>query len=298
MSWPCPFTNTNCAKATARRAAEVHAEPAAFRQAAHQCPPARNQCARSSPASARPPSSNRFPSRTPRRRVHRAQAAGQGRIRAAINRALHRFTPDYSEPSNCTNTYVQESVPHGRGVVVAVLVSGCAGPSKKLGRGVNNFLEPIRLAEWQRSVEQAELFGSTQNGLSGSTGMVRGFNKTIARAGWASTRSSPSPFQPTIRSGLVTSRPIRSTRTVTSPGSRMAPPFAPTHRWDSAGVKWPRTFRQPLPRVRQLTADGTLSSRANPVGAFSFRAIPWDSWLITGPMMTLEKESRAKSTCC
>jgi putative exosortase-associated protein (TIGR04073 family) len=71
----------------------------------------------------------------------------------------------------------------GAALMVAVLVSGCAGPSKKLGRGVNNILEPIRLAEWQRSVEQAELYKSTENGLSGHTGMVRGFNKTMARAG-------------------------------------------------------------------------------------------------------------------
>lgn len=69
----------------------------------------------------------------------------------------------------------------GAALLVAVLVSGCAGPSKKLGRGVNNFLEPIRLAEWQRSVEQAELFPSPEYNIH--TAMVRGFNRTMARAG-------------------------------------------------------------------------------------------------------------------
>jgi len=68
----------------------------------------------------------------------------------------------------------------GAALLVAVLVSGCAGPQNKLGRGVNNFFEPVRLSEWQRSVEQTELFESPQ---LFHTGMVRGFSRTMARAG-------------------------------------------------------------------------------------------------------------------
>lgn len=69
----------------------------------------------------------------------------------------------------------------GAALLMAVLASGCAGPEKKLGRGVNNLLEPVRLAEWQRSVEQAELFESPHHNFH--TGMIRGFNRTMARAG-------------------------------------------------------------------------------------------------------------------
>jgi putative exosortase-associated protein (TIGR04073 family) len=69
----------------------------------------------------------------------------------------------------------------GAALLVAVLASGCAGPTKKLGRGVNNLCEPIRLAEWQRSIEQTELF-NTQNS-NFHTGMINGFNRTMARAG-------------------------------------------------------------------------------------------------------------------
>jgi len=69
----------------------------------------------------------------------------------------------------------------GAALLVAVLVSGCAGPEKKLGRGINNFLEPIRLAEWQRSVVETELYPADSNNFP--TGMVRGFNRTMARAG-------------------------------------------------------------------------------------------------------------------
>jgi len=69
----------------------------------------------------------------------------------------------------------------GAALLVAVLATGCAGPTNKLGRGINNTLEPIRLAEWQRSVVQTELYDSDSNNFP--TGMVRGFNRTMARAG-------------------------------------------------------------------------------------------------------------------
>lgn len=69
----------------------------------------------------------------------------------------------------------------GAALVIAVFATGCAGPSKKLGRGINNFLEPVRLAEWQRSVEQAALYDAPQNNRP--TAMVNGFNRTMARAG-------------------------------------------------------------------------------------------------------------------
>ena len=69
----------------------------------------------------------------------------------------------------------------GAALLAVVLISGCAGPEKKLGRGVGNFLEPVRLSEWQRSVEQSALYDAPQNNMG--TAMVRGFNKTVARAG-------------------------------------------------------------------------------------------------------------------
>jgi len=36
--------------------------------------------------------------------------------------------------------------------------SGCAGPEKKLGRGLNNITEFVRLGEIQRSIEQTALW--------------------------------------------------------------------------------------------------------------------------------------------
>ena len=69
----------------------------------------------------------------------------------------------------------------GAALLVVALATGCAGPSKKLGRGINNSLEPIRLAEWQRSVEQSKLYSAPQH--NGPTAMVNGFNRTMARTG-------------------------------------------------------------------------------------------------------------------
>src|SRR5688572_29489958 len=69
----------------------------------------------------------------------------------------------------------------GAALFVAVLATGCAGPTKKLGRGINNSLEPIRLAEWQRTIEQTKLYDAPQN--NGPTAMVKGFNRTMARTG-------------------------------------------------------------------------------------------------------------------
>ncbi len=69
----------------------------------------------------------------------------------------------------------------GAALLVAVLVSGCAGPGQKLGRGLNNFYEPIRLADMRHSIEQTVVYDSPN--ASYPLGVVRGLGKTVARAG-------------------------------------------------------------------------------------------------------------------
>jgi putative exosortase-associated protein (TIGR04073 family) len=66
-------------------------------------------------------------------------------------------------------------------LLVAAVAAGCAGAQNKLGRGVNNSLEPIRLADWRTSVQRTMLYPSPNANLH--TGMVRGFTKTMARTG-------------------------------------------------------------------------------------------------------------------
>lgn len=63
----------------------------------------------------------------------------------------------------------------------ALLAAGCAGPEKKLGRGINNTMEIVRWGETRRSVEQTALFYSPEEGYT--RGLITGFNRTMARTG-------------------------------------------------------------------------------------------------------------------
>jgi putative exosortase-associated protein (TIGR04073 family) len=69
----------------------------------------------------------------------------------------------------------------GTAVALAVLGIGCAGPEQKFGRGISNTAEITRGSEFERSMEQGGMFGGTDNGFG--TGLVQGFNKTVARTG-------------------------------------------------------------------------------------------------------------------
>jgi len=64
---------------------------------------------------------------------------------------------------------------------MALLFSGCAKPEEKLGRGFSNSVELLRMGEIRRSVEQTSLFEGPQAAYT--TGVVRGFNKSLVRTG-------------------------------------------------------------------------------------------------------------------
>jgi putative exosortase-associated protein (TIGR04073 family) len=59
------------------------------------------------------------------------------------------------------------------------LATGCAGPEKKLGRGMLNFTEFARGGEIHRSMEQTYLWENTDSAFT--TGFIRGFNRSVAR---------------------------------------------------------------------------------------------------------------------
>ena len=64
--------------------------------------------------------------------------------------------------------------------ITGSLLTGCANVERKFGRGVTNLMEPIRMGEIRRSMEQAALFdGADATG----TGFFKGLNKTLARTG-------------------------------------------------------------------------------------------------------------------
>lgn len=64
---------------------------------------------------------------------------------------------------------------------VGWLAVGCAGPERKLGRGLNNTGEVLRWGEMRRTIEQTALLDSPDAAYT--TGAVRGFNRTMARVG-------------------------------------------------------------------------------------------------------------------
>jgi putative exosortase-associated protein (TIGR04073 family) len=67
------------------------------------------------------------------------------------------------------------------GALAVLFTSGCAGPEQKLGRGMSNFYEGVRLGEMRRSIEQTGVFDSTDAAYT--TGFVRGFDRSMARTG-------------------------------------------------------------------------------------------------------------------
>jgi len=64
-------------------------------------------------------------------------------------------------------------------IAAAVLATGCAGPERKLGRGITNVTEFARLGEISRSVEQTAVFGSPEQAYT--TGFIHGFDRSVVR---------------------------------------------------------------------------------------------------------------------
>jgi putative exosortase-associated protein (TIGR04073 family) len=75
-----------------------------------------------------------------------------------------------------------------------LLATGCANIENKFGRGMANILEPIRLGEMRRSMEQTELFDTPD--ATYTTGFIRGLNRTLARTGVGVYEIVTAPFPP------------------------------------------------------------------------------------------------------
>jgi putative exosortase-associated protein (TIGR04073 family) len=78
--------------------------------------------------------------------------------------------------------------------LTALFTSGCAGPEAKLGRGMDNFNEVVRVGELRQSMEQTAVFDSPDVGYT--TGFVRGFDRSMARTGVGIYEIVTFPFPP------------------------------------------------------------------------------------------------------
>jgi putative exosortase-associated protein (TIGR04073 family) len=65
--------------------------------------------------------------------------------------------------------------------IASLFATGCAGPEKKFGRGINNVGEVVRWGELRRSREQAGVWQGPHAGIGG--GMMTGLNRSLARIG-------------------------------------------------------------------------------------------------------------------
>ena len=79
-------------------------------------------------------------------------------------------------------------------VIAGALCSGCANTGNKLGRGMSNMTEFVRLGEMRREVEQTALFD--QPGGHYATGFIRGLSKSLARTGVGIYEVVTAPFPP------------------------------------------------------------------------------------------------------
>jgi putative exosortase-associated protein (TIGR04073 family) len=78
--------------------------------------------------------------------------------------------------------------------VLSLVAAGCTGPEQKMGRGFANLTEVVRGNEMERSIEQGGLLEGPDVGVS--TGIVQGFNKTLARTGVGAYEMVTFPIPP------------------------------------------------------------------------------------------------------
>ena len=92
--------------------------------------------------------------------------------------------------------------------LAAAFNTGCAGPEAKLGRGMSNMFEVARLGEMRRTVEQTAIFDSP--GQAYTTGMIRGFNRSVGRTAMGVFEAATFPIPPyhPILTGTFKAEPV------------------------------------------------------------------------------------------
>jgi putative exosortase-associated protein (TIGR04073 family) len=91
--------------------------------------------------------------------------------------------------------FMRKTLPFLAAIAVAgALATGCANTEKKFGRGMTNFVEPLRMGEMRRSLEQTGLFDGPDAGYG--AGFIRGLNRTLARTGVGIYEMVTAPLPP------------------------------------------------------------------------------------------------------
>jgi len=76
----------------------------------------------------------------------------------------------------------------------ATFTSGCAGPEEKMGRGLRNTGEIVRLGDMRSSIEQTTVWDGELAG--GTTGVIKGVDHSLERTGLGVVEIITAPFPP------------------------------------------------------------------------------------------------------
>lgn len=99
--------------------------------------------------------------------------------------------------------------------VVTLAITGCMGPERKLGRGVANVTEVVRMGEMRRSMEQTALWYGPD--VSYTYGFIHGMNRSLARVGLGIYETVTFPIPPydplfTPKSQIFPDYSVRNTK--------------------------------------------------------------------------------------
>ena len=130
-------------------------------------------------------------------------------------------------------------------LVLAFIITGCAGPERKLGRGFNNMVELARMGEMRRSIEQTYLWEGPDSAYT--TGVIRGFNRTMVRTALGVYEVATFPLPPY--------GPLLTTT------NRVYPDFAVANlRYPFGGIVIPEKSVYPENYKPQIISDSLFST--------------------------------------
>lgn len=78
--------------------------------------------------------------------------------------------------------------------LAAAFTTGCRGPEEKMGRGIRNTTEIVRLGDMSRTVEQTSVWDGPLDGAT--TGVVMGVDHSLERTGLGIVEIITAPFPP------------------------------------------------------------------------------------------------------
>jgi putative exosortase-associated protein (TIGR04073 family) len=78
--------------------------------------------------------------------------------------------------------------------VAVMFTAGCTGPEQKLGRGVSNSWDIVRLGEMRRSIEQNSVMESPDEGYT--YGFIHGADRSVQRTAFGLYEIITFPFPP------------------------------------------------------------------------------------------------------